>query len=68
MASTDFSTHEYSYADTPDDFALANFSLTIEDYKYKVKFCFFILTKMNSRIREKTVNKKGVGSVFQQKK
>ncbi|KHJ94225.1 hypothetical protein OESDEN_05851 [Oesophagostomum dentatum] len=36
MASTDFSTHEYSYADVPGDFGLANFSLTVEDYQYKV--------------------------------
>ncbi|KAK6750035.1 hypothetical protein RB195_002186 [Necator americanus] len=36
MASTDFSTHEYSYADTPGDFSLTNFSLTVEDYQYKV--------------------------------
>ncbi|ETN75848.1 O-Glycosyl hydrolase family 30 [Necator americanus] len=38
MASTDFSTHEYSYADTPGDFSLTNFSLTVEDYQYKVYF------------------------------
>ncbi|PIO58536.1 hypothetical protein TELCIR_20025, partial [Teladorsagia circumcincta] len=35
MASTDFSTHEYSYADTPGDFSLVNFSLTTEDWEYK---------------------------------
>ncbi|KAK6750036.1 hypothetical protein RB195_002186 [Necator americanus] len=38
MASTDFSTHEYSYADTPGDFSLTNFSLTVEDYQYKNVF------------------------------
>ncbi|KAK6051091.1 hypothetical protein COOONC_11403, partial [Cooperia oncophora] len=37
IASTDFSTHEYSYADTPNDFSLKNFSLTIEDWEYKVQ-------------------------------
>jgi glucosylceramidase len=39
MASCDFSTHEYSYADVDQDFALNNFSLTIEDYQYKVETC-----------------------------
>ncbi|KHJ75944.1 O-Glycosyl hydrolase family 30 [Oesophagostomum dentatum] len=38
MASTDFSTHEYSYADVPGDFELANFSLTEEDYQYKIPY------------------------------
>ncbi|EPB74231.1 O-Glycosyl hydrolase family 30 [Ancylostoma ceylanicum] len=38
IASCDFSTHEYSYADDPDDFELANFSLTIEDYQYKIPY------------------------------
>ncbi|RCN52483.1 hypothetical protein ANCCAN_01527 [Ancylostoma caninum] len=38
IASCDFSTHEYSYADNPDDFELANFSLTIEDYQYKIPY------------------------------
>ncbi|XGW29730.1 hypothetical protein V3C99_009070 [Haemonchus contortus] len=38
IASTDFSTHEYSYADTPGDFSLSNFSLTIEDWEYKIPY------------------------------
>ncbi|EPB74230.1 O-Glycosyl hydrolase family 30 [Ancylostoma ceylanicum] len=38
MASCDFSTHEYSYADTPNDFGLVNFSLTTEDYQYKIPY------------------------------
>ncbi|KAK5972474.1 Glucosylceramidase, partial [Trichostrongylus colubriformis] len=38
MASTDFSTHEYSYADSPGDFSLANFSLTTEDWEYKIPY------------------------------
>jgi len=41
IASTDFSTHAYSYDDTPDDFDLSHFSLTSEDLKYKVRaLCF----------------------------
>ncbi|KAL6740522.1 hypothetical protein Aduo_013871 [Ancylostoma duodenale] len=38
IASCDFSTHEYSYADDPNDFDLANFSLTIEDYQDKIPY------------------------------
>ncbi len=36
MASCDFSTREYSYADTAGDFELKHFKLAEEDYKYKV--------------------------------
>ena len=36
MASCDFSTHSYSYDDVEDDFELKNFSLAMEDIKYKV--------------------------------
>uniref|UniRef100_F1L2Y4 Glucosylceramidase n=1 Tax=Ascaris suum TaxID=6253 RepID=F1L2Y4_ASCSU len=36
MASCDFSTHEYSYDDVPDDFALQHFNLTIEDNELKI--------------------------------
>uniref|UniRef100_A0A914VEJ8 Glucosylceramidase n=1 Tax=Plectus sambesii TaxID=2011161 RepID=A0A914VEJ8_9BILA len=38
MASCDFSTHEYSYDDFTGDFALQNFSLTMEDYQYKIPY------------------------------
>uniref|UniRef100_A0A914VCT6 Glucosylceramidase n=2 Tax=Plectus sambesii TaxID=2011161 RepID=A0A914VCT6_9BILA len=38
MASCDFSTHEYSYDDYSGDFALQNFSLTTEDYQYKIPY------------------------------
>ncbi|VDL78212.1 unnamed protein product [Nippostrongylus brasiliensis] len=34
----DFSTREYSYAETPGDFALASFNLTEEDFLYKIPF------------------------------
>lgn len=37
VASGDFSTHPYSYDDVPGDFGLTNFSLTMEDYNYKVR-------------------------------
>lgn len=36
MASCDFSIRIYTYADTPNDFQLSNFSLTEEDTKLKV--------------------------------
>ncbi|XP_050402562.1 lysosomal acid glucosylceramidase isoform X2 [Patella vulgata] len=36
MASCDFSTHPYSYDDSPMDFSLSNFSLAMEDLKYKI--------------------------------
>lgn len=36
MASCDFSIRTYTYADTPDDFQLHNFSLSEEDVKLKV--------------------------------
>jgi glucosylceramidase len=36
IGSCDFSTHVYSYDDVSGDFALENFSLTNEDYQYKV--------------------------------
>uniref|UniRef100_A0A8R1DZ15 Glucosylceramidase n=1 Tax=Caenorhabditis japonica TaxID=281687 RepID=A0A8R1DZ15_CAEJA len=38
MASTDFSTHEYSYDDVQFDFSLDNFNLTTEDFEYKIPF------------------------------
>ncbi|WKY04174.1 hypothetical protein Q1695_005281 [Nippostrongylus brasiliensis] len=38
IASCDFSTREYSYAETPGDFALASFNLTEEDFLYKIPF------------------------------
>lgn len=37
MAGCDFSTHPYSYDDVKDDVNLTYFSLTEEDYFYKVK-------------------------------
>lgn len=36
MASCDFSVRQYTYADSPGDFALANFSLATEDYELKI--------------------------------
>ncbi|CAD6198137.1 unnamed protein product [Caenorhabditis auriculariae] len=38
MASTDFSTHEYSYDDIPLDFDWLHFNLTAEDFLYKIPF------------------------------
>lgn len=37
IGGTDYSTHGYAYNELPeDDAALSNFTLTYEDYKYKV--------------------------------
>lgn len=36
IASTDFSTHEYSYDEIPDDFDMRHFALVSEDLHYKV--------------------------------
>ncbi|KAH7706576.1 O-glycosyl hydrolase family 30 protein [Aphelenchoides avenae] len=38
MASTDFSTHEYSYLDEPGDFDLLNFKLAKEDFDLKIPY------------------------------
>lgn len=39
MASCDFSTHLYTYADTPGDYDLDNFTLAPEDIHMKVSVC-----------------------------
>nr|CDJ96960.1 Glycoside hydrolase domain containing protein [Haemonchus contortus] len=44
IASTDFSTREYSYADTVGDFDMKTFKLTKEDYQYKIPY---ILSAIN---------------------
>ncbi|KAJ1364540.1 hypothetical protein KIN20_024663 [Parelaphostrongylus tenuis] len=44
IASTDFSTREYSYADEVGDLKMESFSLAEEDYKYKIPY---ILSAMN---------------------
>ncbi|XP_066577114.1 lysosomal acid glucosylceramidase [Amia ocellicauda] len=36
MASCDFSVRQYTYADTPEDFLLHNFSLAVEDTRMKI--------------------------------
>ncbi|CAG2169837.1 unnamed protein product, partial [Oppiella nova] len=36
IAGCDFSTHEYTYDDTKDDYSLAHFALPDEDIKYKI--------------------------------
>ncbi|KAI1701293.1 glycosyl hydrolase family 30 TIM-barrel domain-containing protein [Ditylenchus destructor] len=38
MASTDFSTHAYSYCDTTGDFGLTTFNLTVEDFALKIPY------------------------------
>ncbi|KIH52664.1 hypothetical protein ANCDUO_17232 [Ancylostoma duodenale] len=36
IASTDFSTREYSYSEVPGDMKMSRFALAPEDFKYKV--------------------------------
>ncbi|KAI6181299.1 Glucosylceramidase [Aphelenchoides besseyi] len=50
MASTDFSTHAYTYCDVEDDFELKNFALTDEDLKLKIPFI-----KMAEKVRGQTL-------------
>uniref|UniRef100_A0A7E4VSA1 Glucosylceramidase n=1 Tax=Panagrellus redivivus TaxID=6233 RepID=A0A7E4VSA1_PANRE len=38
MASTDFSTREYSYDDVDGDLNLVHFNLTLEDFNYKIPY------------------------------
>lgn len=38
LAGVDFSTHTYTYDDSPNDFNLTNFSLSMEDIKWKIPF------------------------------
>lgn len=38
IAGSDFSTRPYTYDDVADDITLEKFSLTLEDYKYKIPF------------------------------
>ena len=44
MASCDFSTRLYTYADSPNDFELKNFSLAMEDFIYKVRTEQMVIT------------------------
>ncbi|KAI6217975.1 Glucosylceramidase [Aphelenchoides fujianensis] len=46
IASTDFSTHAYSYLDTENDFNLTTFALAPEDFQLKIPFI-----KMAQRLR-----------------
>jgi glucosylceramidase len=38
IGGVDFSTHPYTYDDNPNDFNLTKFSLTDEDFKWKIPF------------------------------
>ncbi|KAI6207134.1 Glucosylceramidase [Aphelenchoides besseyi] len=51
MASTDFSTHAYTYCDVEDDFELKNFALADEDINLKIPFI-----KMAEKIRGQPLN------------
>ncbi|KAH9514497.1 hypothetical protein Btru_025447 [Bulinus truncatus] len=44
IASCDFSTHPYSYDDVPGDLNLNKFSLTPEDFKYKIPFIHWAIS------------------------
>uniref|UniRef100_A0A7E4UUW6 Glucosylceramidase n=1 Tax=Panagrellus redivivus TaxID=6233 RepID=A0A7E4UUW6_PANRE len=45
IASTDFSTHPYSYNDHDGDFNMDNFALTFEDHQYKIPYIKNALSK-----------------------
>lgn len=51
MASTDFSTHEYSYDDVKFDFDLKNFNLTVEDLQYKIPFIKKAMTASGGKLK-----------------
>ncbi|VDD89654.1 unnamed protein product [Enterobius vermicularis] len=51
IASCDFSTHEYSYDDTPGDFELKNFKLAKEDIAFKIPFIRKALNLTNNDLR-----------------
>ncbi|KAM3728552.1 putative glucosylceramidase [Dirofilaria immitis] len=51
IASTDFSTHAYSYDDSPNDFTLSNFSLVNEDFKFKIPYIKKALNLTNDKLK-----------------
>lgn len=51
MASSDFSTHEYSYDDHDEDFDLKHFSLTAEDFKLKIPFIQRAIKKSKGQLQ-----------------
>ncbi|KAK6750399.1 hypothetical protein RB195_002399 [Necator americanus] len=51
IASTDFSTREYSYADIDGDFGMSRFSLAPEDFKYKIPYILSAINLTNGNIR-----------------
>lgn len=47
VGGSDFSTHPYTYNEYPEnDIKLTNFSLTSEDYEYKVVFCSLLIKRL----------------------
>ncbi|KAI1706332.1 glycosyl hydrolase family 30 TIM-barrel domain-containing protein [Ditylenchus destructor] len=51
IASCDFSTREYSYLDTPDDFELKTFALAQEDHELKIPFIRSAIEMTNGQFR-----------------
>lgn len=51
IASTDFSTREYSYAEEVGDLKMENFSLAKEDFKYKIPYILSAINLTNGNIR-----------------
>ncbi|KAL7079725.1 hypothetical protein ACQ4LE_001831, partial [Meloidogyne hapla] len=50
IASCDFSTHEYSYMDTPNNFSLNEFKLTPEDYELKIPYILKAINLTNGNL------------------
>ncbi|KAH7697913.1 O-glycosyl hydrolase family 30 protein, partial [Aphelenchoides avenae] len=51
IASTDFSTREYSYLDEPNDFELEAFNLAMEDYELKIPFILRAINLTQGQMR-----------------
>uniref|UniRef100_A0A2K5K3A7 Glucosylceramidase n=1 Tax=Colobus angolensis palliatus TaxID=336983 RepID=A0A2K5K3A7_COLAP len=66
MASCDFSIRTYTYADTPDDFQLHNFSLPEEDTKLKIPLIHRALLKISGAVNGKVSLKGQPGDIYHQ--
>ncbi|EYC05978.1 hypothetical protein Y032_0079g1285 [Ancylostoma ceylanicum] len=51
IASTDFSTREYSYSEVPGDMKMSRFSLAPEDFKYKIPYILSAMDLTGGNLR-----------------
>uniref|UniRef100_A0A2K5K374 Glucosylceramidase n=1 Tax=Colobus angolensis palliatus TaxID=336983 RepID=A0A2K5K374_COLAP len=66
MTVCDFSIRTYTYADTPDDFQLHNFSLPEEDTKLKIPLIHRALLKISGAVNGKVSLKGQPGDIYHQ--